>query len=367
MRLSYSRAKEWGRSSSIPLGLKFEHKASKIKLGLGFDMKSEYKVSTYLERGAIRAGRPYPLEVYTKDKYITDPTDDYFDVVQLGIDALIDSFSTDLSAVGGTVDPSGPPVELKSTKTATLLIDSSREPAAFGAALFSWMFRTQDGPVASGRLLPSDVTGPAGAPHYGVGGFHQFEPLGYTLVAPTPLVIDYKDEDVAGLDESTFAIYRWNFTSGDWELVGGVVDAAANTVTVPITTFGQYTIAPTMPAREIALDFVAGPIVGTGEAATRQFTVTSGPLVLNTGQPVPDGTLFTVRAVSPGDEFTNFGTILTPDADAGLELVQVASAGGRITFEVSVPQPMELAVPCRVAVYSAVGTAFGDTVLVVVK
>jgi len=98
---------------------------------------------------------------------------------------------------------------------------------------------------------------------------------------------------------------------------------------------------------------------GANDTATRRFVVTSGPLVTNDGQPVPDGTLYSVRALSAGDPSTDFGTILTADADPALDHVQVAVVGGRIQFEVEYPAPNGSFVPGQIVVYSTAGTAFG--------
>jgi hypothetical protein len=116
-----------------------------------------------------------------------------------------------------------------------------------------------------------------------------------------------------------------------------------------------------MPARDIALTFVSPGVVGTGPTATQRFTATSGPLVMNNGQPVADGTLYTVRSVAPGSsELNDYGTVLTADEDPTRDGVQVSSQGGVIRFEIQYPAPDGIYVPGHVAVYSKEGTAFGQ-------
>src|SRR5262249_52455318 len=158
-------------------------------------------------------------------------------------------------------------------------------------------------------------------------------------------------------------IYGWNDETEDWDLVGGVVDAAANTVTAPVSTFRLYTLGPAMPARDIALTVQDDGTTGVGDMATQRFTLTSGALVTNTGQPVPAGTLYPVRALVSGTSLlTPYGTILTADADPVRGEVQVAAQGGVIQFQVEYPAPNGLYIPGRLAVYSTTGTAFGQIV-----
>lgn len=76
---------------------------------------------------------------------------------------------------------------------------------------------------------------------YGIGGFYQLTPAGQVLEAPADLTIGYDDEEVAGLEEEALAVYTYDQQAGEWLLVGGQVDAAQNTVTVPITVLGVYT------------------------------------------------------------------------------------------------------------------------------
>src|SRR5678815_5473407 len=98
----------------------------------------------------------------------------------------------------------------------------------------SYPFERLPAAPREGRYVPSNTAGAAAEPHYGIGGFHQFTPQDRMLASPATLVIDYKDDDVQGLDESSLAIYAWNGTSKDWDFVGGTRDPAANTVTTTI-------------------------------------------------------------------------------------------------------------------------------------
>jgi hypothetical protein len=83
---------------------------------------------------------------------------------------------------------------------------------------------------------------------------------------------------------------------------------------------------------------------------------------MNNGQPVANGTLFTVRSVTPSaGPIVPVGTILTSDADGGRDNVQVPVINGRIEFEIEVPAPFKAVIPAQAVVYSTKGTAFGTT------
>jgi hypothetical protein len=213
--------------------------------------------------------------------------------------------------------------------------------------------------------MPTATAGPAGQPHYGVGGFHHFGPLDRALGAPTPLVIDYKDPEIIGLDETTFGLYGWNEETKDWDHLGGVIDTVANTVTTTVDRLRTYTLAPAMPARKVEMTAIDNGATGAGESASRRFTVTSAPLVMNNGQAVPDGTLFTVRSFVAGStDETSFGTIVTADADSARENTQIAVVNGRLQFDVEYNAPLGLYIPGRVVVHSTFGTAYGELTLV---
>jgi hypothetical protein len=254
---------------------------------------------------------------------------------------------------------------LHSDHTATITIDGAREPAPFDAGLFSYQFRVIPGPVKDSHYAPSDPAGAAGTPHYGVGSFHHLTPEDYVLAVPTPLVIDYHDTDIDGFAEASLAMYKWNASTRDWDKVGGTLDPVANTVTANIQAFGVYTLAPTMPARDIPLTYTDAGTTGAQESQTQRFHVTSGPLVMNDGTPVPSGTVYTIHSlVGGGADLTDFGTILGTDADPARDGFQIVVSGGSFSFDVEYPSPFGLYFPGRVAVYSAVGTAYGQTVLV---
>ena len=348
-----------GSGVELPLG--FEGKLKGIGFNVGLSFKGDSKSSFTAERGVNYKGRMLPLQTYTHDAYI--PASD------LGLASLIGqvwesvdaSFGPQFSYVGATITPA--PTVLKSTMTATMTINGAAEPEPFDANLYSYAFTPIAGPVEHKPYRPADTSGPAGAPHYGIGSFHHFMPAEKQLAAAAPLVIDYRDDEVVGLDESTFAIYGWNETAKDWDFIGGTLDAAANTVTTTVNRFRTYTLAPAMPARGITFTRTDDGGSG-GESGTQRFTVTSGPLVMNNGQPVPDGTLYTVRTVlNDSSDKVAFGTVQTADADPAREHVQVRVVGGHIQFVVEFPAPNNAYLPGRVIAWSAEGTAYGEIAL----
>ena len=357
-RTSYTITQKDGSGYSAPFGANVA--LGPLKAGLSFVVKADSSVGFIFEKGVNVKGATYPLEKYTRDSFIPDADLNLFDIVVLSWKALISSFASHFSDHLLSIDLTNPNNPLRSTGSATLTIDGTKESEPFDATVFSYHFSPVEGPVKDARYMPADVAGPAGQPHYGIGGFHQFGPAGRSLGASSRLVIDYDDGEVSGLDESQFAIYAYNDDTKDWDLVGGTVDAAANTVTAAIDTMRLYTIGMPMPKGDIGLDATAGELVNE----TITFTVTSGTVVSNNGQPVPDGTLFSVRNVFAGGTSTEaYGDVLTADADAQRENVQVASSGGRITFQVRYPAPNNVYVPGRVVVYSTQGTAFGELVI----
>ena len=277
--------------------------------------------------------------------------------------SLFESFATDFSDVQKKIVRGAEEfTTLQSHFTATMMIDNSRLPDGTDVRLLSWRYSPADVPAKDYRYMPQDSAGRADAPHYGIGGFHQFAPEGLDLGGPTSLVIDYKDEDVVGLDESTFAIYAWNTGTSDWDYVGGTVNSANNTVTTTVTKLRLYTIGAAMPARTVTLTATGGDLVGTEANARRRFTVTASGFTLNNGQAAPDGTVYTIRcAPEDGSALIDYGTILTADADPSTEGIQVSVTNGVATFEVEFNSPFGAYAPARAIVYSTKGTAFGET------
>ncbi len=241
-RPSYEIKANKGEGFSVPIGI--TGKIAGFKLGFGAEIKSDSKVEWAKERGVSAGGRLFALEKYKADQFIPAAANfNLWDAIEIAWDSVLTGYLPQFSdqSVSGNSDPNA---LLQSSNTARMRINTTLEPQGFTAGLFSYKFRRLAGPIRSLRHMPADTAGPDGEPHYGVGGFHQFTAEGYRLAQPTSLTIDYRDEDVVGLDESTFAMYAWNAQTKDWDYLGGVRDAAANTVTITTDTFRLYTLAP---------------------------------------------------------------------------------------------------------------------------
>ncbi len=360
---SYRNSESLSKGIEFPIGLTI--KGLVVKAGLSAGVKADAKIGYTREKGAVVEGRSYALEQYPRALFPAQPELNLWDSIETPWRALLGSFSAEISDQAAQVTRSGGLVTLQSTNTATITINGATEPADFTATLFSWKYRSIDEPVRDLLQQPGDAAGIAGLPHYGIGGFHALGPDEHVLAVPTNLTIDWRDPDIVGLDEQTFAMYRWNELRRDWDYVGGLLNTASNTVTASIQRFGLYTLGAPMPAGTISMTVTDLGLAGDGPTAVQRFRVTSAPLALNTGAQVPDGAGFTVRPVAgQGTNPAPYGTVLTSDADAQRAGTQVAAAGGVITFEVEFPAPGRVYVPGRVVVYGAPGTAFGERVLV---
>jgi len=158
---------------------------------------------------------------------------------------------------------------------------------------------------------------------YGIGGFYELQPAGTALEAPTTLTIHYSEDELGSVDESELAVYWEDATDGKWHYVGGTVDAANNTVSASIDTLRTFTLAPRIPARPFELN----PDMQTIDADSSSTALfASGTLTNNDSTVVADGALYTVE--------TDRGRVTTPDADTSRAGIQVAAAGGQITFNV---------------------------------
>jgi hypothetical protein len=96
-----------------------------------------------------------------------------------------------------------------------------------------------------------------------------------------------------------------------------------------------------------------------------RLSLTSGPLAMNNGAPVADGTLFHVQpalafAHQDGEPIP-FGTVLTPDARADMVGSQVAVENGRIHIDLEFPGLVLGS--AKIIVFSDVGTAFTNDVV----
>jgi hypothetical protein len=340
--------------------------AAKLDAKLRFDSSVGHDTL----RAVLRDGRLYPLEVYREDDpLLPDPED-------VGLpDRLLACFGTSTNQVAGALNRierlvtkglAAPPTLFSmvlSPSGVDLAIDGAAEPdpqVPLEVSLVGFPYRPLPADALPLIPDPSDTAGDPSRPHYGVGGFFQFDPEDYPLAAPARLVMHYDEALIGALDEQSFRIYAWSPERGDWDYVGGTLDASANTVTADVGALRLFTIAPSMPAG--TLDLAAGFEPGApAPHATTLATYTASGLSRNDGTPVPDGTLYNVYVVAPLDtaDLLPVGEITTADADPTAPGVQVASQGGAISFRAELPGA---AGEVKTVVFSAEGMAFGEAV-----
>jgi hypothetical protein len=337
----------------VGISVPFSFAGSLFGIGAKFTSAASFdKTITWTSaKGKVKKGKFYPTENYLRDPLLPTTVPSSDDLVAL-VQAAFGQYGTAIAAVFDVV-PHGFVAginEMLSRHTAQLLFDGTNE-TPFDAALVSFTYT----PTTAGPLVrrPQDVAGRGDRPHYGVGGFHHFGPDDHVLASPGTLTFFYKDYEIAGLDESSMAIYRWNNARSDWDYLGGVVDPAAHTVRVSVDRFGLYTAAPAMPSGIVTF---TGESTAGGTALEPRTTVgyTSAPVRTNAGQVVADGTKFTVFGADPSTDLTPFGTVLTGDEDPSLDGVQVSSHGGVVRFAVDYPAASGVALPFT---YSVDGTA----------
>ena len=141
------------------------------------------------------------------------------------------------------------------------------------------------------------------------------------MSTPSELSITYSDDEVAGLDESAIALYRWNDYTDDWQYVGGVLDTGANRVTATVTQLGLYTLGVRFPAGVMTWTVDAVSRSGSGADARTTVTLTSSPVVNNDGSTAAPGAVFHVQ-LDP-DDVAQGSTVQTVDTNPLVDGTQV--------------------------------------------
>jgi Carboxypeptidase regulatory-like domain len=183
---------------------------------------------------------------------------------------------------------------------------------------------------------------------YGVGGVYRFQCTN-SFNGTATLTISYSSGDVAGLNPADLRMYYLPDGTNRWQLVGGTVNLASNTVSATITNLGTYAAAPPLPTGDLQL--VASTNLLSADGAS-QMTITITNVLLNTGNAATQQWEFTATASGV--------TILNQDADASTPGVQVYSTNGAITLKLLAPQGGNIA---HVSLASVAGDAFGSTAI----
>jgi hypothetical protein len=202
--------------------------------------------------------------------------------------------------------------------------------------------------LSSGPLGPRPMDATATNLVYGIGGVYRFQCTNSFDGAAT-LTISYSSGDVAGLNPADLRIYYLPDGTNRWQLVGGTVNLASNTVSATITNLGTYAAAPPLPTGDLQL--VPSTNLLSADGAS-QMTITVTSLMLNTGNAATQQWAFTATATGVA--------ILNQDADASTPGVQVYSTNGVITLKLLAPQGGTVA---HVSLASVAGDALGSTAI----
>jgi hypothetical protein len=183
---------------------------------------------------------------------------------------------------------------------------------------------------------------------YGVGGVYRFQCTN-SFNGTATLTVSYSSGDVAGLNPADLRMYYLPDGTNRWQLVGGTVNLASNTVSATITNLGTYAAAPPLPTGDLQLLPSTNLLSADGVS---QMTITVTNLMLNTGNAATQHWAFTAAATGV--------TILSQDVDTNTPGVQVYSTNATITLRLLAPQGGNVA---HLSLASIVGDAYGSTAI----
>ncbi len=202
--------------------------------------------------------------------------------------------------------------------------------------------------LSGGPLGPSPKDVTATNLVYGIGGVYRFQCTN-SFNGTATLTISYSSGDVSGLNPADLRIYYLPDGTNRWQLMGGTVNLASNTVSATITNLGTYAAAPPLPTGDLQL--VSSTNLLSADGAS-QMTITVTNLMLNTGNAATQQWAFTAAAAGV--------TILSQDMDTNMPGVQVYSTNGTITLKLLAPQGGNAA---HVSLASVAGDAYGSTAI----
>ena len=310
-----------------------------LDFGIGVSLQGELDRGAEVvnERGAIAQSCYWPTESYpplTAAQFPTQP-----------LSALLSQWGKNATAIiwqalnaFGTSVASGADTVIQAGSGAVLRIGQGAMSAG------SWVV-TEIGSVFSQvspkRLQPKDLSA---TPGYGIGGIYRFESTN-SFNGTGTLTIAYSPAEVAGLNPADLRMYWLPDGTNRWQLVGGTVNMASNTVTASITRLGTYTLAPPLPTGDLVLLPSTNNLAADGVS---RMTIVVTNLLLNTGNVATQQWAFTATASGM--------TLLNPDADASTAGVQVYSTNGAVTLNLLAPRGGRVA---YVRLASVVGDALG--------
>ncbi len=183
---------------------------------------------------------------------------------------------------------------------------------------------------------------------YGIGGIYRFESTN-SFNGTATLTIAYNPTEVAGFNPADLRMYYLPDGTNRWQLVGGTVNVASNTVTAVISRLGTYAVAPPLPTGDLQLTPSTTTLAADGMS---QMTVMVTNMLLNNGATASEHWLFTATAAGV--------TLLNPDLDPATPGVQVLSTNGAVSLFLRAPVGGTVG---HVSLASVVGDAFGSTAI----
>ena len=324
-------------------------------LELDFTAETERGASMVVERGVLLGGRLFPQE-YQPDRTLSlIPTDSIFNKELAWLSRAEFPPISGFSRFAEYVSPANPNLTIGG-RFSMFFHDVGQGAQILGSAIMRTVsggnapLQQRNSPVQSGPqpgpLQEEYLPAPGQTNYiYGISGLLQLTPTN-AFPGTATLVMLYSDDQAFGLNEGDLRIYRLADGTNQWQLMGGVVDAVSNSVTVVISNFGTYGIAAPMPAGQVNLWATNYNLVANG---TNELTLTATNLLLNTGAIASNAWLFTVHV--SGIE------LLDQDVSTNWPGVQVASSNG--TLEVHLRAPLGGAY-ASVTVSSVAGDARGQ-------
>jgi hypothetical protein len=309
------------------------------------------------ERGTLWQTRYWPTEWYPAVTTGLFPTQSWSSLLSQWGNYAVGPIGKGIQWIATTVDNAGDTVvhvsEQLGTQTYNAVLNVGKGALAGGSqinsSVSSGVSSLFGGHSLSGGPLgprPKDVT--ATNLLYGIGGVYRFQCTN-SLNGTATLTISYSSGDVSGLNPANLRIYYLPDGTNRWQLVGGTVNLASNTVSATITNLGTYAAAPPLPTG--GLQLVPSTNLLSADGAS-ELTITVTNLMLNTGNAATQQWAFTATAAG--------ATILSQDVDTNTPGVQVYSTNGAITLKLLAPQGGNVA---HVSLASVAGDAYGSTAI----
>lgn len=303
--------------------------------GGGFSLSLDFEKGRHvnLMKGAIRGSLWYPFEITSglvgvpaNTASILDLQGAWFGQALQIISQLLNRSSTQ---IGGLLLSDTTIQKTTTAGAASLVIPTDALPIGSTVVADAW-----DVPP---EQRPQDVN-----LFYGLGGVYRFS-ADQPLAGPVTLVLSYQDAEVVGFAESEIAVYQLDDTTNRWQLIPGVLDTNANTVTCTLGQLGTFALSPRMPSGDIEFNLSASVVPADG---TSTVVAASVALPMNDRSAANNGWQYTVT--------TSGMELITPDVNPDLPGTQVGSTAAQIQLTFRAPNAGGVGA-------FAVASAFGDS------